>query len=138
MAFPSRGSNAATYQSVAVHGGIAAADPHQLIVMLLDGALMRIAQARGAMERGATSEKSQHVNRAIAIIDELRLSLDLSRGEIAANLESLYDFMGRQLLLAHVGNKTELLDTVTSLLKEIRSAWILIPADARMARRDGK
>jgi flagellar protein FliS len=138
MAFPSRGSNAATYQSVAVHGGVGAADPHQLIVMLLDGALTRISQARGAMEHGATAEKSQHLNRAIAIVDELRQSLDLSRGEIAANLESLYDYMGRQLLLAHVGNRTELLDTVTSLLKEIRGAWILIPAEARAARRDGK
>ena len=54
----SRASTLGAYQSVAAHGGVAAADPHRLIVMLMDGALERIAQARGCMQHGATGDKN--------------------------------------------------------------------------------
>ena len=126
----------AAYRSVATQGGVDAADPHRLIVMLIDGALERIAQARGCAQRNEKADKSAHVQRALAIIGELRASLDLSRGEIAANLDALYDYMARQLLRAHVEEGSECLDRVAGLLHEIRSAWIALPAEARSARRE--
>ncbi len=136
MTATSRASMLAAYQMVATHGGVNEADPHRLIVMLMDGALARIAQARGCMERKATAEKSAHLQRAIAIVDELRCSLDLTQGELANNLDSLYDFMSRQLLQAHVADKPELLERVASLLQEIRGAWIALPPAARALRRE--
>jgi flagellar protein FliS len=128
----------AAYQMVATHGSVTEADPHRLIVMLMDGALARIAQARGCMERKATAEKSAHLQRAIAIVDELRCSLDLSQGELAQNLDSLYDFMARQLLQAHVSDRLELLDRTSALLQEIRGAWIALPPEARALRRGAR
>ena len=62
-----RTSNLAAYQSTAAHGGVAAADPHRLIVMLMDGALERIATARGCMQRGETTEKARLLNRAVSM-----------------------------------------------------------------------
>ena len=135
MTATSRASMLAAYQMVATHGSVTEADPHRLIVMLMDGPLTRIAQARGCMERKATAEKSTHLQRAIAIIDELRASLDLSQGELAHNLESLYEFMSRQLLQAHVVDQPELLDRTAALLQEIRGAWLALPAEARALRR---
>jgi flagellar protein FliS len=135
MTATSRASMLAAYQMVATHGSVTEADPHRLIVMLMDGALSRIAQARGCMERKATAEKSAHLQRAIAIIDELRCSLDLTQGELAQNLDSLYDFMARQLLQAHVADRMELLDRTAALLQEIRGAWIALPPAARALRR---
>ncbi|MCU0759129.1 MAG: flagellar export chaperone FliS [Steroidobacteraceae bacterium] len=135
MTATSRASMLAAYQMVATHGSVTEADPHRLIVMLMDGALSRIAQARGCMERKATAEKSLHLQRAIAIVDELRCSLDLSQGELAQNLDSLYDFMSRQLLQAHVSDRLELLDRTASLLQEIRGAWIALPPEARALRK---
>ena len=135
MTATSRASMLAAYQMVATHGSVTEADPHRLIVMLMDGALSRIAQARGCMERRATAEKSAHLQRAIAIIDELRCSLDLTQGELAQNLDSLYDFMARQLLQAHVADRMELLDRTAALLQEIRGAWIALPPAARALRR---
>ena len=91
----------AAYSSAQAHGGVAAADPHRLIVMLMDGALERISTARGCMARGDTAEKARLINRAVSIIGELRNSLDLKAGgQIAANLGELYDYMGRRLLKA--------------------------------------
>ena len=138
MTATSRASMLAAYQMVATHGSVTEADPHRLIVMLMDGALSRIAQARGCMERRATAEKSAHLQRAIAILDELRGSLDLSQGELAQNLDSLYDFMSRQLLQAHVADRLELLDRTASLLQEIRGAWIALPPEARALRRGAR
>jgi flagellar protein FliS len=129
-------TNLAAYQSVATHGGVAASDPHRLIVMLMDGALDRLAQARGCLVNGgAVSDKNQLLSSAIAIIDELRVSLDLKNGgAIAANLDDLYDYMCRQLVKANLHNRVETVDEVSHLLAEIRSAWIALPAEARALR----
>lgn len=126
-----RSSSLAAYQMVATHGGVAAADPHGLILMLLDGALMRIAQARGSGERGSASERTAHLNRTLGILGELRASLVLGSSEIADNLDRLYDYMAREILKAHVDTRPELLDRVSSLLQEIRSAWASIPVEQR-------
>lgn len=127
-----KSSNLAAYQSAAAHGGVAASDPHRLIVMLLDGAIERIATARGCMQRNETSEKARLINRAMSIIGELRNSLDLRNGgQIAANLAELYDYMCRRLLLATTENKVEMLDEVSALLHEIRGAWLAIAPEGR-------
>ena len=130
-----RPSSIGAYQSVATHGGVASADPHRLIVMLMDGALERLAQARGCMANNAVADKNQLISAAIAIIDELRASLDMKAGgPIAANLDDLYDYMCRQLVKANLNNRVEIIDEVTHLLGEIRSAWIALPAEARALR----
>jgi len=125
------GSNA--YQQVAAHGGVSAADPHKLILMLLDGAIQRIAQARGCTANGAKVDATLHLQRALAIVGELRASLDLSKGQIAENLDALYDYIGRQLLIAHVPAKRDNLAHLSALLGEIRSAWAAIPPAAQQA-----
>jgi flagellar protein FliS len=128
-----RASSLAAYQSAAAYGGVAAADPHRLIFMLMDGALERIAMARGCIERKDVSEKARLLNRAMAIVGELRSSLDLSRGgEIAANLDALYEYMMTALLKANAENSVGLLDEVAKLLNDIRGAWAAIPAEARV------
>jgi flagellar secretion chaperone FliS len=122
----------AAYSSASAHGGVAAADPHRLIVMLMDGALERISTARGCIARGDTVEKARLLNRAVSIIGELRNSLDVKGGgQIAANLGELYDYMCRRLLKASSENRVELLDEVSNLLHEVRGAWVAIPKEAR-------
>jgi flagellar secretion chaperone FliS len=122
-------SSLAAYRSVAAHSGVAAADPHRLIVMLMDGALEKISSARGAMEHGDVPSRNQLVHRAVEITQELRASLNLDGGgEIAANLADLYEYMGRQLVRANLESRAELLEEVANLLRQIRSAWIQIPA----------
>lgn len=122
------------YRSVNTQSGIESADPHRLVLMLMDGALEKISTAKGHMLRNATSEKGAQISWAIAIIDGLRAALDHDRGgEIAQNLEDLYDYMGRRLLQANVENSTEMLDEVSALMAEIKDAWGAIPEEAKRA-----
>ena len=111
------------------------ATPHRLVQMLMEGALDKISIAKGGVEHGDVQIRHDHVNWAIAIIDGLRSSLDFDKGgEIAGNLDALYDYMRRRLVMADTQNDAEILDEVTSLLKEIKTAWDTMPEEIRNAR----
>lgn len=120
---------AGAYHAVAAWSSVADEDPQRLILKLYDGALERIAAARGCLDHGLLAEKCRLLTRALAIVGELRGSLDLVRGgAIAAHLDDLYDYVTRKLLEANASNRVELLDEVTSLLRELRSAWGAVAA----------
>jgi flagellar protein FliS len=128
MAFSPNAANLAAYRSTAVHSGVDGADPHRLVVMMMDGALERIVAASGLMRHGGGAEKAQLLHRAVAIIDELRNSLNFKAGgAIATNLDSLYEYMCQRIMQANAQNKPEWLDEVSRLLGEIRSAWLQLP-----------
>ncbi len=103
---------------------VAAASPHRLIQMLLEGALEKIAIAKGHMERREIAQKGKAISWAIDILEGLRMSLDQNAGgELAQNLDSLYDYMGITLLEANKENSLEKLNEVSRLLGSIKSAW---------------
>lgn len=100
------------------------ASPHKLIEMCLAGALERVAIAKGAMQRGDLGEKARRIAAAVAIVEHLRLSLDAkSGGDLARNLDALYDYVIRRLTQANGSNAAEALDEVTGLLGQIKSGW---------------
>lgn len=120
------------YRSVSVQSGMTDATPHHMITMLFDGALDRVASARGAIDRGEVSRKGELLGSVIAIIDSIRASLDYDKGgEIAANLGSLYDYIEGRLVEANASSDVSILDEVSSLLREIKTGWTAIPADLR-------
>jgi flagellar protein FliS len=120
------------YGQVATQAGVAVADPHRLIQMLMEGALEKIATARGLMARNEVAKKGAQITWAISIIDGLRASLDRKAGgDIATNLDDLYDYMKRRLFQANLENDVSILDEVSSLLREIKGAWDAIPEDVR-------
>jgi flagellar protein FliS len=112
------------YRSVGAHGNLAEASPHQVVKVMLDAVLSRIAEAGGHIERGEVQAKGEKIGKALGIIEALTLGLDKERGgEIAANLERLYDYASRTLLKAQLENKTDLLKEVSALLREIKLGW---------------
>lgn len=112
------------YQQVGVKAQVSEADPHRLIQMLMQGGLDRIAQARGAMEREAYAEKGVLIGKAINIIGGLRDVLDKEAGgELATNLERLYEYMTMRLFEASRHNDVSKLDEVAKLLGEVKSGW---------------
>ncbi|MEA3244366.1 MAG: flagellar export chaperone FliS [Pseudomonadota bacterium] len=112
------------YSLNAVQTRIESASPHRLIQMLLEGALGKIAAAKGHMDRGEIQPKGAQIGSAISILEGLKSSLDMEKGgEIAQNLEDLYSYMERRLIEANSINDTSLLDEVSDLLKQIKEAW---------------
>jgi flagellar protein FliS len=124
------------YGRVGVETGVSGADGHELILMLLDGAITAVGNAGRQMAAGEIAQKGESISKAIAIIDEgLRLALDVeSGGPIAQNLLALYDYMSRRLVMANLKNQPAMLDEVKRLLAEIRDAWATVkPPPARAA-----
>ena len=112
------------YQTVNTQAQVFDASPHRLIQMLMEGGLSRLAQAKGAMERGQVALKGELLGKAIAIIGGLREGLDLRQGgELAANLDSLYEYMSSRLLQANRSNDVAIIDGVAGLLREVKSGW---------------
>ncbi len=125
----SAGRATQAYASVGAQSSVAAASPHRLIQLLMDGALDRLSVAKGYMQRKEVQRKVVAIDRIMSIVDGLRMSLDHSvNAEMSENLESLYDYMNRRLLIANINNDEEALDEVASLLKELKEAWDAIPA----------
>lgn len=114
----------ASYNQVKTGSALADASPHKLIDMLFDGAIERIAQAKGAMMHKNVELKGAKINSAINIVNGLRENLNHDDSEdIAGNLENLYEYVVRILSEAHKNNDPAKLDEATTILGDIASAW---------------
>lgn len=112
------------YQTVSTQAQTTEASPHRLIQMLMEGGLTRLAQARGAIDRNQVALKGELISKAIGIIGGLREGLNLELGgEVAANLDSLYEYMTTRLVEANVQNEVAPLDEVSGLLRNVKSGW---------------
>lgn len=116
------------YSQVGVESSMADANPHKLILMLFDGAIKAVAKARLAMTKGEVAPKCEAISKAIAIVQEgLQLSLDIKAGgELAENLNGLYEYMIHRLVFANLKNQVEPLDEVGKLLVDLKNAWAAI------------
>lgn len=113
-----------SYKVVGNQTGVVDANPHRLIQMLFEGALDRLNMAKGFIEHDNIEARSIYINKAISIIGGLQSSLNNEAGgEIADNLDSLYDYLMRRLYDANRQNSIEMVEEVLVLLKEIKSGW---------------
>ncbi len=99
------------------------AGPLQLIIMLYDGAIRFTRQAAHAIEERDYEKANEYLKRAQDIIDELNFSLNLEAGDIAKNLQQLYEFINHQLVQANIKKDAASLQSVERILVTLRSAW---------------
>jgi flagellar secretion chaperone FliS len=123
------------YANVGLETGVMAASPHQLIIMLYEGAELAVRMAIKHMNEGDLANKSAAITKASNIIlNGLRAALDPRQGsEIATQLGALYDYMNQRLMLAHLKNMVEPLEEVLGLLRELHGAWQKVGAPAHAA-----
>lgn len=126
---------AQSYAKVGIESAIATADPHRLIMMLFDGALAALSQARLHMESGDIPQKGSAISKAIDLISNgLRASLDMNTGgQLAERLSALYEYMAQRLLFANLNNSVAAIDEVYELLSGLRDAWSQIAPDREAA-----
>lgn len=120
------------YQKEALKTRVAGADRYEIIQMLMAGAIEKMVLAKVAIEKKHLEAKSEHISKASAIINALRDCLDFDAGgDVSNNLYSLYSYMVDRLLDASIKNDPAIITEVSTLLKEIKSAWDAIPNDVK-------
>lgn len=123
------------YKTVDLRSSVASASPHQLIAMLYDGALTALASAKGCIARKEIEERAKQLNKASSIIMGLQDFLDLEKGgEIAENLNALYDYISRGIIEANRQQSAEKIQELIELLLELKSGWSSIPPEYRSGR----
>jgi len=113
------------YSKISLETGIVGADPHRLILMLFDGAVVAIGNASRQIDEGNVAEKGRSISHAISIIERgLQASLNKKvGGDLAHNLDALYGYMAKELLRANITNDLGKLAEVKRLLLELKDAW---------------
>lgn len=120
------------YRSVSAQGAVADADPHALVLTVMDATLARLGTARACIERKQTRRQAGLLHSAVILIAELRGSLNLrDGGPLAQNLSELYDYMARRLIHANLNCDAAAVAEVQSLLGEIRGSWAAIGPQVR-------
>ena len=106
------------------------ASPHQLMLMLFDGAIEAMSFTIGAIENNNFELRSKQNSRSITIINGMRECLDMETGgELADNLYSLYQYMTKELFKASYKNDADTIKNIQTMLKDIRGSWEKIPLD---------
>lgn len=110
---------------------ILSADPIELIRILYQSAICEVREARRHLEARDIEARSKSISKAMAILDELSGSLDLSQGEISEGLARLYDYIQGQLIEANFRQADSPLAEVLGLLTTLAEGWEGVPSQAR-------
>lgn len=114
---------------------IQTAPPEQLVVMLYDGAIRFLEQAKVAFRDG--KDPVEPISRAQDIIVELLASLNRSAGDLSDNLSQLYEFWIQRLFLALARHDAKMVDEVSVMVRDLRESWAMIAQQKRAAAVDG-
>jgi flagellar protein FliS len=112
------------YQQVSNHEAVSGASPHRLIQMLMEGALKRMAEAKGAIQRGDLIKKGESIGKAISIIGGLRDSLNMDvEGGLSQQLDRLYSYIVSLLIEANLKRDESYIDEAAQLMITVKSGW---------------
>ena len=112
------------YQFAATQAKAASADPHQLVLMLMDGLLDEMARAEGHIQARQFERKGQAISKCLQILGGLDSALDMEKGgELASNLHRIYDYCGQRLFEISVSNDIVGFAEVRRILLELKEGW---------------
>ena len=126
------GRNLRAYQKTTVNAELSVADPYYVTKLLYQRLFERLAQAKGAIERGDLALKAKKLSTATAILENLRSTLDFSQSKsIAQGLYDIYSYMIDQVAEASLNLMTQPIDNAIRALMPIKKAWDSIPVTAQ-------
>ena len=121
----------------APQGDSVAVFPYSRDLLLLDDAMAVVEHARDCIESGEYTENHRSMGTTLAIVAELRSTLDMCRGgPLAVNMDDVCAYMSRRLASSDLEDQVATLDEVSHLLREVRIAWVMLPPEARTAGGD--
>lgn len=102
----------------------AAANPHQLVLMLFNGLMDELVRAKSHLAARRFERKAQSINKCIDILNALTSSLDFDKGgELAVSLANLYDYCVYRLYDASNQLSAEAIDEVEVILGNLQQGW---------------
>ncbi|MDQ0231465.1 flagellar export chaperone FliS [Metabacillus malikii] len=101
---------------------VTTASPGEVTLMLYNGCIKFIKQAKAAMENKQIEEKNTNIQKAQKIITELMVTLNMDV-EISKNLSVMYDYINYRLTEANVKNDDSILVEIEGLVVEFRDTW---------------
>lgn len=117
------------YETVSYEVTVEFADQHALVGLLFRALMQSLSDAERYLLAKQYEPKGVALSKAQDILHGLRSTLDFSRGgELAKDLDAVYDYCLRLLVRAHVANDVDKLHEARNLLGRLESAWSLIPA----------
>jgi flagellar protein FliS len=120
------------YKKDSLKQAVASADPHRLTLMLMQGAIDKLAYAKGCISREDMKGRSDNISKATAIFFNLRDTLNMEvGGEFADNMYNLYTYIIEQLTQINTENGIERIDEVIALFVPLKDAWAAIPESAK-------
>ena len=123
------------YQEMGVNSEVFDASPHRLIAIVFDALVENINAAKASIERNDVVGKCKHITKSVDIVMHLRATLNHQEGgEIAQQLDDLYDFIERNLVAANVESNTHKLEESKKIVIEIKTAWDQIGDEANQAK----
>ncbi|MBL7648770.1 MAG: flagellar export chaperone FliS [Candidatus Hydrogenedentes bacterium] len=108
-----------TYTTVDVE----TASQGKLVVMLFNGAIKRAEEAKRQLEKKKFESVHNNLIRSQEIVAELRGSLDMRHGEVARNLDRLYEYFQHLLITANVKKTEAPIIECIDLMTDMRDTW---------------
>jgi flagellar secretion chaperone FliS len=104
--------------------GIETAGKLDLVIMCYENAILCLAQAKEHLKEQEMEKKVQKFQKALNLISELQCSLNMEKGGlIAKNLDALYSYITKRLLLGDIHKDLTAYDECIHILKELNEAW---------------
>lgn len=114
-----------SYQQTQIVAKAASSSPAELVIMLLDGLIDELDRISGHLDAKNYLQKSQSVKKCMRILSGLSVALDLENGgQLASNLNQLYEYCGRQLMRASIRNDISELANIRKIINELRDGWM--------------
>ncbi|MEC8428017.1 MAG: flagellar export chaperone FliS [Pseudomonadota bacterium] len=115
---------AQNYRNLELETRVNDASPHQLILMLFEGAIERLNQAKACADRNDLSGKGVFLGKALDIVGGLRESLNLDLdSDIPKDLDRLYEYIQIRLLQGNIDSDNSSFDECINLIKTVKSGW---------------
>ncbi len=109
--------------------------PMELVVMLYDGAIRFVGEARAAIARNDVRARTEATRRALDIVSELQMTLNVKEGgDIARELDRLYSYMAEKLLAVTRGDAAAA-EEIYKLLGTLREGFSQAAAPGNPAAR---
>lgn len=103
------------------------ASPIELVLILYEGTMQQLAEAKAAIEQQSVERKTNAINRASRFIAELQASLNMEvEGGISPALSRLYEYFRRRLVEANLTNSVPILQELLDLMRTLYDSWVQI------------